>query len=138
MVSLLASSLGIYGKQIGSRDTSLERATKTLALASSSRFAHAWHLETSPSGELARRLTNGERCKLFKLTLISPARQLYALENATVEGKEVQEEDYENDDDPTRYLKIFFHLAAIIPFLRLYILRKQPTFCDTTSGLPAK
>ena len=55
-----------------------------------------------------------------------------------MEGKEVKEEDYENDDDPTRYLKIFFRLAAIIPFLDLYILRKPPTFRDATGGLPAK
>ena len=55
-----------------------------------------------------------------------------------MEGKEAKEEDYENDDDPIRYLKIFFRLAAIIPFLDLYILRKPPTFRDATGGLPAK
>ena len=55
-----------------------------------------------------------------------------------MEGKEVKEEDYENDDDPTRYLKIFFHLAALIPFLYLYILKKPPTFRHATGGLPAK
>ena len=38
-----------------------------------------------------------------------------------MEGKEVKEEDYENDDDPTRYLKIFFHLATDHTFpLSLY------------------
>ena len=55
-----------------------------------------------------------------------------------MEGKEVKEEDYENDDDPTRYLKIFFYLAAIIRFLCLYILRKPPIFRDATTGFPAK
>ena len=55
-----------------------------------------------------------------------------------MEGKEVKEEDYENDDDPTRYLKIFFHLAAIMLFLYLFSLRKQPTFRDATTGFPAK
>ncbi|CAH3154885.1 unnamed protein product [Porites evermanni] len=33
--------------------------------------------------------------------VVSLTNQVYALENATVEGKEMKEEDYENDDDPT-------------------------------------
>ena len=55
-----------------------------------------------------------------------------------MEGKEVKEEDYENDDDPTRYLKIFFHLTAVIPFLCFYVLRKPLTFGDASGGLPVK